>query len=524
MKTNSQKADRCKHYSIFKIRYSIFDIHREYRISNNGCRMMKCVSLTLSCLMLFVGSTQSQVTERSSAGSLSKPALRVATRFSDANGNSVLESEEEGLLAVSITNVGAGPAFDVGVKVTADDASVGLSDASVINTIPAGEQREAIVKLVAGDLISGKRVYVRVRVEESSLNSSADTSLSFATQVVGGPRLVFDNVRVNGNRFGAGQTVSPVPAGEESYIQLNVVNRGQRIARKLKARLVADTLITMSSINEVNSDSLSVGGLLPLAFWFTVNPNVVADSLSLRFTVDEERPKYAEQLRLRLPVKKREVGTPETRAADAFQQRNYDEALRLYEQALRAKPGSARLLYQYGLAFAAKGEMGSAREKIQRAAELGDPRAAAWLGEKTKQVVRVTYKPLAPNPFADYTRKIGVLVTGSESGAIYNALNTSKRFLPLLKGALKTMGIPDADIRQDAPQRDLKKFKVDFVLISSTDAARGTASMQLIDSESWRVVMNASFRNSDNSTALDDLVRIFLENRVAQYQVEYGMK
>jgi hypothetical protein len=48
--------------------------------------------------------------------------------------------------------------------------------------------------------------------------------------------------------------------------------------------------------------------------------------------------------------------------------------------------------------------------------------------------------------------------------------------------------------------------------------------MQLIDSESWRVVMNASFRNSDNSTALDDLVRIFLENRVAQYQVEYGMK
>lgn len=486
-------------------------------------RTQLAICLTSFIAMLCAVPSAAQVSARSSAGSLSKPSLRVATRFNDANGNSVLESEEEGSLAVSITNIGAGPALDVGVNVTVDDASIQIGEIPSINTIPAGEQRETMVKLAAGDVVSGKRVYVRVHVEETSLNSSADTSLSFATQAVGGPRLVFDNVRVNGVRIGP--TISPLTAGEESYVQLNVMNRGQRMARKLKVRLLVDSLITMSSMSEVNSDSLNIGAALPAQFFFTLNPGIVGDSVSLRLAVDEERPKYAEQLRLRLPIRKREIGSPEARASDAFQQRNYVEALRLYEQALRAKPNAPRLWYQYGLVYAAKGEMGSAAEKIQRAASLGDPRAVLWLGDRTKQVVRVTYKPLAPDPFVAYDRRIGILVTGSKSDVIYAALNASKRFLPLLKGALPTMGIPDVEIRQDVPVKGLKKLKVDFALISNeTDASRGIISMQLIDTNTWTVVVSQSFRNSETSKGIDDLVSVFQENKTPQYNVQYVLK
>jgi hypothetical protein len=220
--------------------------------------------------------------------------------------------------------------------------------------------------------------------------------------------------------------------------------------------------------------------------------------------------------------------------AEAYLRKSaYDSLTALALKEVVATPDSADPYYYLGIAYEQKRDIRTASSYYQKAADRGHLAAAQWVkGKRVKEVVRVSYRSLSPNPFEGHSGTIGLgIVAFSGNGAgdleasLYEKLRmaseVTKRFglysHEALKKSLKTASV---DATDPAMMKTLGTALAVKFLVTGRRIDDRSFLVKVIRTADGAVVIERELRGSETSTALADLVMIFQSGRVPSYRTE----
>jgi hypothetical protein len=228
----------------------------------------------------------------------------------------------------------------------------------------------------------------------------------------------------------------------------------------------------------------------------------------------------------------------EERAARFVGTGSYDSLITLSVKQILLTPDSAAPYYYAGLGYEQKRDLKSCLAYYQKAADRGHVQSARWIKEnRIRDVTRVSYRPLNPNPFAAFTGTIGLGIlrwNGPGGGAseittkLYERLKESpdvvRRFALYSMSSLDTLsrtlklGSLDAGDRQLLKGLDAK-LAVRFV-VTGTEIDERTLSLKVIRTSDGSVVIDKECKSSETSTALGDAVLLFQSGKMPAYRLE----
>jgi hypothetical protein len=225
--------------------------------------------------------------------------------------------------------------------------------------------------------------------------------------------------------------------------------------------------------------------------------------------------------------------TFQERAESYLRRGAYDSLILVGTREVAARPDSVWPYYYLGIAYEQKRDVRAASANYQKAAEKGHPAAVQWMREKrVKEVVRVTYRPLNPDPFAEYSGTIGLGIASFAGpgaaeleAALYDRLRTTpevtRRFglysHETLKKTLKTTSVDPADpaVMKTAGGTLAIRF-----LVTGRRIDDRTFTIRVVRTADGAAVIDKEVRNSEGSTALADVVTMFQSARIPVYRTE----
>lgn len=454
-----------------------------------------------------------QFTLNSKAGPLAPPQLDIVATLRESSGDEALEAGEQASIIVKLTNQGS-DARKLVVRLRPTQPVSGMTWDSVasVEEIRWGESRELAFAIGANENAKAGSVPLQLDVDDLSRANPISKSLSVAVKEAGGPLLEFVQSLVNGSAQG---TVSP---GQRVDIDLEVRNSGKQNARGVSVSLAPDNsvLASLASSSAVSLSDIARGESKRAKFSVVASSEMNADSLRATIRINEERSQFSITSKVAIPILKAPLAK-EALAYASLQRGNADEAIRLYQEALKEKPKSAGIYFSLGAAYAAKGSMDKAIESYQRSSSLGDGRALQWLRENTREVVEVSYAQ--SNPFAGAKQPIGIVFLRFSN--LYDILRTkaSVKGKFILYSSLQAVGVSTFDPRSQSDLDKLKEEEVSFVLTGDGGATKFT--LQLISTENGKAVFSQQYRDTEKSTALDDAARLFERSQRPAYRTRF---
>jgi hypothetical protein len=254
-------------------------------------------------------------------------------------------------------------------------------------------------------------------------------------------------------------------------------------------------------------------------------------------SLTERRPRFSSEATIVLGVLARQP-LFEERVNRFLTASLYDSVIAVSLKQVRLTPDSASPYYFAALGYEQKKDARSASAFYQKAADRGHQQASRWLKEnRVRDVIHVSYRPLNPNPFAEYQGIIGLglLKFSTPDGGstdlatrLFDKLRSSpdvvRRFALYSYPSMDTLGKTLKLGALDAADKDImkelsNKLGVKFVA-AGTEIDERTITLKVVRTADGSVVLEKEFKTSDTSTALADAVLLFQSWKSPVYRIE----
>lgn len=249
------------------------------------------------------------------------PNLFADLRFSDTNGNGIVESEESAELKLTITNKGKGKAQGLTILVEDDimDKNFLIEDKKKVYFIDPEESVLIKIPIKAGFNVKTAEHKLKINVKEHFGYDMDPAYLVLNTMEYLKPKLVFSGLEI----VDAGKNASAIvqdgklQAGEMAQVKIVVQNIGQNISRNTNYSVYSTDNNIFIEKGQGNLGNLALGEIKE--FWITISPNkrVISKEklpVFLSLTNDKQFGELKEQLPISLDQKPPQTKTLEVKA------------------------------------------------------------------------------------------------------------------------------------------------------------------------------------------------------------------
>lgn len=485
-------------------------------------------------------------------GTFTPPSLKIESlKFWGPQGTSELDAEESGEITFIVSNAGKGPARKVALSLTPmqGEEMNAEKDLYIGDILPGGAMRGKF-RVTASSTAPDQSVAYRIDAADSARYDTTSAIVEFHTRKLLPPRLVLAEQFVRSSRDGIRRPIDAEARlfrGDTAHFFLKIRNDGAGEAESayvnLTLRNESDDLVFASGRRSFLAKSfkmdgtaspkgLLAGGSTIIDFSVFAGSACRADAMIVDLMMTERRPRFATRDSVVLRITTRPPTFQER--ADAFIRKGaYDSLILLGTREAAARPDSAEPYYYLGLAYEQRKDARSASVNYQKAADRGSVAAAQWVkGKRVKEVVRVTYRPLSPNPFEEYSGTIGLGI-GAFAGpgaveletALYEKLRSTpevtRRFGLYSHDALrKTMKTASVDPADPGVMKTLGTALAIRFLVTGKRFDERSFSIRILRTSDGAAVLEKEMRNSEGSTALADVATIFQSGRAPVYRTE----
>lgn len=221
------------------------------------------------------------------------PILYVDMKFTDENGNGIVEADENAELKLVIMNKGAGNAQGLKVKTVSNvkDPDFKIDSEFSINEIKPGDADTVIVKMNAGMNVQTRKHNIDITITEYFGYDMDPAALVLNTLEYQRPEIYFSGLDIfdRGEGTVAINCDGQLQAGEMVKLKLVIQNTGNNIAKNVTYELESrDDNIYIDESNGTIGD-MKIGEVKE--FWVTVSPNKRVDyngNLPIYLTVKED--------------------------------------------------------------------------------------------------------------------------------------------------------------------------------------------------------------------------------------------
>jgi hypothetical protein len=485
-------------------------------------------------------------------GTFTPPSLRIESlKFWGPQGTPELDAEESGEITFIVSNAGRGPARKVALSLTPvqGEEMKAEKDLFIGDILPGGAMRGKL-RVTASSMAPDQTVTYRIDAADSARYDTTSAMVEFRTRKLLPPRLVLAEQFVRSSRDGIRRPIDAETRlfrGDTAHFFLKIRNDGAGEAESayvnLALRNETDDLTFASGrrsflVKSFKMDGtaspkgLLAGGSTIIDFSVFAGPACRDDSMVVDLLMTERRPRFVTRDSVVLRITTRPPTFQER--ADAYIRRGaYDSLIVLGTREAAARPDSAEAYYYLGVAYEQRKDVRSASVNYQKAADRGHVAAAQWLkGKRVKEVVRVSYRPLTPNPFEGFSGTIGLGIgafAGSGAGELETTLYEKLRTTPevtrrfglyshdALRKSIKTASVDPAD---PAVMKTLGTALAIRFLVTGKRIDERSFNIRILRTSDGAAVLEKEMRNSEGSTALADVVTIFQSGRVPVYRTE----
>ncbi len=486
------------------------------------------------------------------AGTFTPPLLKIESlKFWGPQGTSELDAEESGEITFIVSNAGRGPARKVALTLTPvqGEEMKAEKDLFIGDILPGGAMRGKF-RVTASSTAPDQTVTYRIDAADSARYDTTSAMVEFRTRKLLPPRLVLAEQVFRSSRDGIRRPIdagSRLFRGDTAHFFLKIRNDGAGEAESayvsLALRNETEDLSFTSGrrsflVKSFKMDGtaspkgLLAGGSTIIDFSVFAGPSCRDDSMVVDLLMTERRPRFVTRDSVVLRITTRPPTFQER--ADAYIRKGaYDSLIVLGSREVAARPDSAEPYYYLGVAYEQRKDVRSASANYQKAADRGHLAAAEWLkGKRVREVVRVSYRPLNPNPFEGFSGTIGLGIgafagpgAGELETTLYEKLRTTtevtRRFGLYSHDALrKSIKATSVDPADPAVMKTLGTALAIRFLVTGRRIDDRSFSVRILRTSDGVAILEKEMRNSEGSTALADVVTIFQSGRVPVYRTE----
>jgi hypothetical protein len=488
-------------------------------------------------------------------GTFTPPALHIESlKFWGSEGGPKLEAGEQGEVTFIVSNSGRGGARGVKVTMTPVREITGLEydqEDMVGEILPRGAMRGKL-RILAREDVPAQTATFRIDAVDSARYDSTSVLLEFTTKPLLPPHLVIgDKYYRTRKERRILNTDAFAYRGDTVQVFLKVMNTGQGEAESafvhIQLRDEGPQLFMVSPrkvflVKSFRADPAagSPKGLLPgegtpIEFSFVVGQGYTGENACVDVRMTERRPQFSSSDTLTFRVTARPP-TYRERAESFLKMGAYDSLLATGLREIATTPDSAAPYYFTAVAYEQKKDVRAASNYYQKAADRGHPVAQQWVkGTRVREVLKVSYRPLAPNPFSQFsgsTIGIGVLAGGGSGGGegnlgtlLYDQLKSvpevTRKFGLYSADALKkALKVPEVSAEDHKVLKSLESLlAVKFVVICHGPDDRAF-TVRVIRTSDGAVTLEREVKNTDTSTAMSDAVQMFQSGKMPVYRLE----
>jgi len=221
------------------------------------------------------------------------PILYVDMKFSDDNGNGIVEADEKAVLTIVISNKGAGSAQGLKVKTTSNnnDPNFQIDSEFSINEIKPGNSDTVLVEMYAGMNVLSREHHIDITITEYFGYDMDPAALILNTLEYQRPEIVFSGLDIydRGEGTVAIDYDGQLQAGEMVRVKIVIQNIGNNIAKNSVFQIESrDNNIYIEGGQGTIGD-MKIGEVKEI--WMTISPNKRVDykgSLPIYLTVKED--------------------------------------------------------------------------------------------------------------------------------------------------------------------------------------------------------------------------------------------
>jgi len=203
------------------------------------------------------------------------PNLFVDLSFKDANGNGIIESNENSLLNLKISNNGEGKAQGLLVEVADNqqDSSLLFEDGKKIYFLEPNKEVDISIPIKAVNDIKTAEHKLSINIKEHFGYDTDSVFLVLRTLEDQKPELVFSGLEIVDRGEGIATIIEDgqLQAGEMVKVKVVVQNIGQNIAKNIRYQIKTGTKDIFIDKNQDSIGDLAIGEVNE--FWITVSPN-----------------------------------------------------------------------------------------------------------------------------------------------------------------------------------------------------------------------------------------------------------
>jgi len=221
------------------------------------------------------------------------PILYVDMKFSDDNGNGIVEANENAVLTMIIMNKGAGKAQGLKIKTVSNvkDPDFKIDSEYSINEIKPGDSDTIMVEMYAGMNVQTQEHNIDITITEYFGYDMDPAALKLNTLEYQRPEIFFSGLDIydRGDGTVAIECDGQLQAGEMVKLKLVIQNIGNNIAKNVTYELESkDNNIYIDESKGTIGD-MKIGEVKE--FWVTISPNKRVDyngNLPIYLTVKED--------------------------------------------------------------------------------------------------------------------------------------------------------------------------------------------------------------------------------------------
>jgi len=225
------------------------------------------------------------------------PNLFTDLQFSDANGNGIIEANENAELRLTITNKGKGVAQDLRIKVTDEltyDKDFRIGEGRDILYLHPDKSIEVTIPLYAGFDIRSAEHKLKISVLEHFGYDMDPAFLVLNTLEYQAPKITISGYEVVDYGEGTGAIIEDgqLQPGELVKIKVFIQNIGQNLAKNVRYKVVSGDPNVYIENTDGNLGDMAIGEVKN--FWMTVSPNKRIDAsknLPVYITVNLDKAK-----------------------------------------------------------------------------------------------------------------------------------------------------------------------------------------------------------------------------------------
>lgn len=203
------------------------------------------------------------------------PNLFVDMRFTDNNGNGIIESLESSMLTLKITNRGVGKAQGLNIKLKDSyfDKELNYEKPADIFFIESGETRIVEIPIKAGVNVKTAEHKIEINVTEHFGYDMDPAFLVLNTLEFQKPQIVFSGYEILDHGKGTAAIVEDgqLQAGELVKLKIVVQNIGQNVAQDLQYKLTSTDNNIFIEEGTGKLGEMAIGEVKD--FWVTLSPN-----------------------------------------------------------------------------------------------------------------------------------------------------------------------------------------------------------------------------------------------------------